>query len=154
MRILGHNLLPFSVLNQGSGWASNAANGILANVFFFDTNLADQGNFSQHLADMRNLFNNAVAATRIMLRPTQEGFLPLADQQEGWKARSGSVYEIKNGATLHYPLRQLLSGITVHLLCKSIQLMPPATMQVTGRCGESVKLGTVLGTMQVFLTTP
>lgn len=103
MRILGHNLLPFSVLNQGSGWASNAANGILANVFFFDTNLADQGNFSQHLADMRNLFNNAVAATRIMLRPTQEGFLPLADQQEGWKARSGSVYEIKNGATLHYP---------------------------------------------------
>lgn len=103
MRILGHNLLPFSVLNLGSGWASNAANGQTVNVFFFDTEMADQGNFSQHLLDMRNLFDNAVAATRLTLRPTTEGLLPLMDQQEGWKARSGHVYEIKNGATIHYP---------------------------------------------------
>lgn len=103
MRILGHNLLPFSVLALGSGWASNAANGQIVNVFFFDTEMADQGNFSQHLLDMRNLFDNAVAATRLVLRPTTEGLLPLMDQQEGWKARSGHVYEIKNGATVHYP---------------------------------------------------
>lgn len=103
MRILGHNLLPFSVLNLGSGWASNLSNGHTVNVFFFDTDLAAQGNFSQHLYDMRNLFDNAVAATRLVLRPTTEGLLPLLDQQEGWKARSGHVYEIKNGATIHYP---------------------------------------------------
>ena len=103
MRILGHNLLPFSVLNLSTNWASTVTNGMIANVFFFDTNLADQGDFSQHLNDMRNLYNNAVAATRIVLRPTTEGLLPLADQQEGWKARSGHVYEIKNGATVHYP---------------------------------------------------
>ncbi|QZE57299.1 hypothetical protein MPK71_gp090 [Erwinia phage pEa_SNUABM_1] len=103
MRILGHNLLPFSVLSLGSGWASNAANGHVVNVFFFDTEMADQGNFSQHLLDMRNLFDNAVAATRLTLRPITEGLLPLMDQQEGWKARSGHVYEIKNGATIHYP---------------------------------------------------
>mgnify|MGYP003361946902 CR=1 FL=1 len=103
MRILGHNLLPFSVLNLGSGWWSNAANGIVANCFFFDTALADQGDFSQHLQDLRNLTDNAVAATRIVLRPNTEGLVPLADLQEGWKARSGHVYEIKNGATIHYP---------------------------------------------------
>ncbi|AWY08366.1 hypothetical protein HOT49_gp090 [Erwinia phage vB_EamM_Alexandra] len=103
MRILGHNLLPFSVLNLGSGWASGAATGIVANCFFFDTAIADQGDFSQHLLDLRNLTNNAVAATRIVLHPTTEGLLPLADLQEGWKARSGHVYEIKNGATIHYP---------------------------------------------------
>lgn len=103
MRILGHNLLPFSVLNQASGWASTPTNGILANVFFFEGDLADQTDFTQYLADMRNLFNKAVAVTRTTLRPTTEGLLPLADQQEGWKARFGSVYEAKNGATIHYP---------------------------------------------------
>lgn len=105
MRILGHNLLPFSVLNLASGWASSLGNGQIANVFFFDTELVDQGNFSQHLQDMRNLYNNAVAATRIVLRPTTEGLLPLNDQQEGWKARSGHIYEIKNGVTIHYPAK-------------------------------------------------
>ncbi|QZE59667.1 hypothetical protein pEaSNUABM39_00087 [Erwinia phage pEa_SNUABM_39] len=103
MRILGHNLLPFSVLSQGSGWASNVANGQTVNVFFFDTAIADQGDFSQHLLDMRKLFDNAVAVTRLTLWPTTEGLLPLMDRQEGWKARSGHVYEIKNGATVHYP---------------------------------------------------
>lgn len=103
MRILGHNLLPFSVLSQSSGWASNVNNGQMLNVFFFDTDIADQGNFSQHLTDMRNLFNNAVAATRVQLFPTTEGHLLLSELQEGWKARSGHVYEVKNGATIHYP---------------------------------------------------
>ncbi|QYW04077.1 hypothetical protein pEaSNUABM46_00093 [Erwinia phage pEa_SNUABM_46] len=110
MRILGHNILPLSVLQQGSGWANTASNGIIANVFFFENTIADQGNFRQHLTDMRNLFNNAVAATKVVLRPTTEGLLPLLDLSEGWKARSGSVYEPKNGATIHYPSKAFPVG--------------------------------------------
>lgn len=103
MRILGHNLLPYSVLNMASGWTSPPSNGIVANVFFFEGNLEDQPDLTQYTADMRNLFNKAVAATRITLRPITEGLIPFADLQEGWKARAGSVYEIKNGVTIHYP---------------------------------------------------
>lgn len=110
MRILGHNMLPLSVLQQGSGWASTASNGIIANIFFFEETIAQQGNFRQHLTDMRNLFNNAVAATKVILRPTTEGLLPLLDLSEGWKARSGSVYEIKNGVTIHYPSKIIPVG--------------------------------------------
>jgi len=107
MRILGHNLLPFSVLAMSSGWAASVGNGIPAAVFLFDSVLADQtdASFNTLMSDMRNLYNNSVAATRIVLRPTTEGLIQLADQQEAFKARSGSVYSIKNGATIHYPTK-------------------------------------------------
>ncbi len=107
MRILGHNLLPFSVLNMATGWASTASNGIPAAVFMFDTVYADQTEvtLAALMTDMRNLYNNAVAASRIVLRPTTEGLLHLAELQESFKARSGSVYSIKNGATIHYPIK-------------------------------------------------
>lgn len=107
MRILGHNLLPFSVLNMTNGWAAASGNGIPAAVFMFDTVFADQNEttFAALMSDMRNLYNGAVAASRIVLRPTSEGLLHLAEQQEAFKARSGSVYSIKNGATIHYPVK-------------------------------------------------
>ncbi len=110
MRILGHNLLPFSVLNLSTGWAAAASTGIVANVFFFDTDLAQEGDLSQYVTDMRNLYGSAVAATKIVLRPTPEGLLPINELQEGWKARSGHVYEIKNGCTIHYPAQAIPVG--------------------------------------------
>lgn len=103
MRILGHNLLPFSVAQLTSGWAAVANQGILAQMFFFDSDMPEAGMFTNYTMDLRELLKQSVAATAVYLRPTQEGLLNMMDQQVGFKARSGSVYEDKSGATIHYP---------------------------------------------------
>lgn len=101
MRILGHNLVPFSVAQLTSGWAATASNGIIAQCFFFSEDMPT--NFAPYLIDFRQLLRRCAAACEIRLRPETEGLTLLLDQSVGFKAISGSVYKAQMGVTLHYP---------------------------------------------------
>lgn len=101
MRILGHNLLPFSVAQLTSGWASTATNGIIAECFFFSEDMPT--NWANYLIDMRQLLRRCACAAEIRLRPETEGLTLLLEQSVGFKAISGSVYRPQMGVTLHYP---------------------------------------------------
>lgn len=101
MRILGHNLLPFSVAQLASGWAAGASNGIIAQCFFFSEDMPT--NWANYVLDMRQLLRRSAGACEIRLRPETEGLTLLLDQSVGFKAISGSVYKPQMGVTLHYP---------------------------------------------------
>ena len=101
MRILGHNLLPFSVAQLTSGWAATASNGVIAQCFFFSEDMPQ--NFGPYLIDMRQLLRRSACAAEIRLRPETEGQTLLLDQSVGFKAISGSIYKPQMGVTLHYP---------------------------------------------------
>lgn len=101
MRLLGHNLLPFSVAQQSASWAATASNGIVAECFFFSEDMPTS--FSPYLIDFRQLLRRCAAATEIKLRPETEGLTLMLDQSVGFKAVSGSVYKPQMGVTLHYP---------------------------------------------------
>ena len=101
MRILGHNLLPFSVAQLTSGWAATASNGIFAECFFFSEDMPTD--WSPYLIDFRQLLRRCAGACEIKLRPETEGLTLLLDQSVGFKALSGSVYKPQMGVTLHYP---------------------------------------------------
>jgi len=101
MRILGHNLLPFSVAQLTSGWAATASNGIFAECFFFSEDMP--ADLSNYLIDFRQLLRRCAGACEIKLRPETEGLTLMLDQSVGFKALSGSVYKPQMGVTLHYP---------------------------------------------------
>lgn len=101
MRILGHNLIPFSVAQLTSGWAATASNGIYAQCFFFSEDMPT--NWANYLIDFRQLLRRSACACEIKLRPETEGLTLMLDQSVGFKAISGSVYKAQMGVTLHYP---------------------------------------------------
>lgn len=97
MKILGHNLLPFTVAQLPSNWTI----GLDIEAYFFEGNIPTD--LTSYITDHRNLFGNCIAANRIILKPTTEGLMLLQEYSYGFKAVSGSVYDPKLGVTIHYP---------------------------------------------------
>lgn len=97
MKILGHNLLPFTVAQLPANWTI----GLDIEAYFFAGNIPTD--LTSYITDHRNLFGNCIAANRIILKPTTEGLMLLQEYSHGFKAVSGSVYDPKLGVTIHYP---------------------------------------------------
>lgn len=97
MRLLGSNLLPFSVAQLPATWST----GIEVEAYFFEGNIPDD--LSQYFLDQRKLIENSVAVSRIVLQPTTEGLMFHQAYSHGVKAVAGSVYDPKLGVTIHYP---------------------------------------------------
>lgn len=97
MRLLGSNLLPFSVAQLPGTWST----GIEVEAYFFEGTIPSD--LSQYFLDHRKLIADCVCASRIVLQPTVEGLLMLQQYTHGIKAVPGSVYDPKLGVTIHYP---------------------------------------------------
>lgn len=97
MRLLGSNLLPFSVAQLPATWST----GIEVEAYFFEGDMpADP---TQYFLDQRKLIADCVAASRIVLLPTSDGLMFHQAYSHGIKAVAGSVYDPKLGVTVHYP---------------------------------------------------
>jgi len=97
MRLLGSNLLPFSVAQLPATWNT----GIEVEAYFFEGNIPDD--LSQYFLDQRKLIADSVAVSRIVLQPTSDGLMFHQAYSHGVKAVAGSVYDPKLGVTIHYP---------------------------------------------------
>ena len=97
MRLLGSNLLPFSVAQLPGTWST----GIEVEAYFFEGDMPSD--LTAYFQDHRKLVGDSVAASRIVLQPTTEGLSFLQAHSYGWKAVAGSVYDPKMGVTIHYP---------------------------------------------------
>lgn len=97
MRLLGSNLLPFSVAQLPGTWNT----GIEAEAYFFEGDIP--ADLSQYFLDHRKLIADSVAVSRIVLQPTTEGLMFHQAYSHGVKAVAGSVYDPKLGVTVHYP---------------------------------------------------
>jgi len=97
MRLLGSNLLPFSVAQLPGTWST----GIEVEAYFFEGDMPSD--LTAYFQDHRKLISDAVAASRIVLQPTTEGLAFMQAYSYGWKAIAGSVYDPKMGVTIHYP---------------------------------------------------
>lgn len=97
MRLLGSNLLPFSVAQLPGTWST----GIEVEAYFFEGDMPSD--LTAYFQDHRKLISDAVAASRIVLQPTTEGLAFMQAYSYGWKAVAGSVYDPKSGVTIHYP---------------------------------------------------
>ncbi|AXG66484.1 hypothetical protein JA13_081 [Dickeya phage vB_DsoM_JA13] len=97
MRLLGSNLLPFSVAQLPGTWST----GIEVEAYFFEGTIPSD--LSQYFLDHRKLIADCVGASRIVLQPTSEGLLMSQPYTHGIKAVPGSVYDPKLGVTIHYP---------------------------------------------------
>lgn len=97
MRLLGSNLLPFSVAQLPATWST----GIEVEAYFFEGDMPSDP--SQYFFDQRKLIADCVAASRIVLQPTPDGLMFHQAYSHGIKAVAGSVYDPKLGVTIHYP---------------------------------------------------
>lgn len=97
MRLLGSNLLPFTVAQMPSNWTT----GLEVEAYFFEGSMPDD--LSAYYNDHRKLIEDSVAASRIVLQPTADGLVLMQQNSYGVKAVYGSVYDPKLGVTIHYP---------------------------------------------------
>jgi hypothetical protein len=97
MRLLGSNLLPFSVAQLPATWST----GLEVEAYFFEGDMPSDP--SQYFFDQRKLIADCVAASRIVLQPTSDGLMFHQAYSHGIKAVAGSVYDPKLGVTVHYP---------------------------------------------------